>query len=181
MILTTKAAQALAAVQTALREGSQGQWSLKVYDGYRPQRAVNDFWHWSQDMDDQTMKDEFYPNIADKSELFAQGYVDRRSSHARGSTVDLTIVPINEDCPPAQTKHEKGLSDTHVNMGTPFDLFDPASYYTSEIISAQAQQNRKFLRGLMVAYGFVSYEKEGWHFTLEDEPFPTTYFDFPVR
>ena len=181
VILTTKAAKALAAVQAALQKASKGEWTLKVYDGYRPQRAVEDFWRWSQDVADQTMKAEFYPDIADKTTLFTQGYIGRKSGHSRGSTVDLTIVSIDEEHLPAQTRHAEGLSDTYIDMGSPFDLFGSISHYESEKISAKAQENRKYLRDLMVVHGFVPYAKEWWHFTLQDESFPNTYFDFPVR
>ena len=181
VILTAKAAQALAAVQATLQKDSQGAWSLKVYDGYRPQRAVEDFWRWSQDLDDLAMHDEFYPDIVNKEELFKQGYVDRQSGHSRGSTVDVTIVVINKDPQSAQSGQEQASPDNSLDMGSPFDLFDPISHYASEKISAQARKNRKCLRDLMVAHGFVPYEKEWWHFTLQEEPFPDTYFDFPVR
>ncbi|MEM9417253.1 MAG: M15 family metallopeptidase [Bacteroidota bacterium] len=169
VILSHKAAQALAAVQAALQKDSRGKWTLMVYDGYRPQQAVNDFWHWSQDMNDQVMKAEFYPAIASKNELFKQGYVDRKSGHSRGSTVDLTIVSIDNQ------------RLTPLDMGSPFDLFDAISHYASDRISLQAQQHRKYLRSLMMAHGFAPYEKEWWHFTLRAEPFPNTYFDFPVQ
>ena len=169
VILSKKAAQALAAVQAALQKDSKGKWTLMVYDGYRPQRAVDDFWSWSQDMTDQAMKADFYPDIADKSELFKRAYIDRRSGHSRGSTVDLTIASIDSQ------------ALTPLDMGSAFDLFGPISHYVSDKISTQAQQNRKYLRDLMGKNGFKPYEKEWWHFTLQKEPFPDTYFDFPVR
>lgn len=169
VILSKKAAQALAAIQEALQKDYRRKWTLLVYDGYRPQQAVDDFCNWSQDVADQAMKAEFYPDIANKSELFEEGYIARKSGHSRGSTVDLTIMSIDD----------QGL--TPLDMGSPFDLFDPISHYESDKISSQAQQNRKYLRELMVEHGFVPYEKEWWHFTLRKEPFPNTYFDFPIR
>ena len=177
VILTAAAAQALASVQAALKKLSYGQWTLKVYDGYRPQRALDDFWRWGQDVADQKMKAEFYPDVADKLTLF-QGYIAKRSGHSRGSTVDVTI---EQDDSEALARDAEGLCDTCVDMGSPFDLFDSRSHYGSEKISEEAQKNRKYLRELMMAHGFVPYEKEWWHFSLKDEPFPNTYFDFPVR
>ncbi|XWN34602.1 MAG: M15 family metallopeptidase [Roseivirga sp.] len=165
IILTEAAARALATAQATLRTRSKGKYTLRVYDGYRPQRSVDDFWQWSQDLADQKMRDIFYPNIADKRELFQQGYIDKQYSHSRGSTVDLTIVD-NEG--------------QEIDMGSPFDLFDTISHYESDLISRQAQENRRRLRKLMVKHGFMPYGKEWWHFTLRDEPFSEAY-DFPVR
>lgn len=181
VILTMQAAQALAAAQAALQEASNGKLTLKVYDGYRPQRAVNDFWKWAQDPQDQKMKPLFYPNIADKELLFQQGYIDKKSGHSRGSTVDLTIVALNDEHKALTPQGQNEFTDDSIDMGSPFDLFDPQSHYICEAISAQAQENRTLLRELMLEHGFVPYEKEWWHFTLHNEPFPNTYFDFPIQ
>ena len=162
-LLTQQAAEALAAVQRDLAPSGRG---LKVYDCYRPTRAVADFAAWARDLDDQRMRMEFYPNV-DKSQLFALGYIAERSGHSRGSTVDLTLIDL--------------ASGAELDMGTSFDLFDPRSWPTDTSVSQAAQANRRALRDVMVAHGFRSLREEWWHFTLEGEPYPDTYFDFPVR
>lgn len=149
-----------------------------MYDGYRPQKAVADFWAWSQEITDistdSSMQAIFYPDIQDKPELFQRGYLAKRSGHSRGSTVDLTIAKTHFN-------EEVGPKDNNLDVGTPFDFLGRQSHYGSKASSTEAQANRKYLRDLMVAHGFVPYDKEWWHFTLQDEPFPDTYFDFPVR
>ena len=139
---------------------------LKVYDCYRPARAVEHFARWAADLDDQRTKAEFYPNV-DKSQLFALGYIAERSGHSRGSTMDLTIVDLT--------------SGAEIDMGSPFDLFDTRSWPTDETVSSTARANRMLLQGAMREHGFRSLREEWWHFTLEGEPHPETYFDFPVR
>ena len=170
IVLTRVTALQLAKAQAALQKSSNGQWSLKVYDGYRPQRAVDHFWTWAKDPKDQKKKAEYYPDIADKKQLFAQGYIAQKSGHSRGSTVDLTIVRRTSD-----GQYEE------LDMGSPFDFFGTVSHYANDTISEQAQENRKYLRELMEAHGFLPYEEEWWHFTLDNEPYPDTYFDFPIR
>jgi D-alanyl-D-alanine dipeptidase len=173
VILTTEAARALSAAQSYLREHSNNQHTLKVYDGYRPKQAVLDFWQWSQDITDVKMQANFYPSIQDKTRLFKEGYIAKASAHSRGSTIDLTIATTLKEDPSSEINHT-------LDMGSRFDFLDPVSHYAAPNISKQAQANRKYLRDLMLDHGFSPYEKEWWHFTLQNEPFPDTYFDFPV-
>lgn len=163
-ILTRAAAEALSRVQDALKTTGL---ELKLFDAYRPQQAVEHFKRWIGDASDLRMKAEFYPKI-DKPDLLEQGYIARRSSHTRGSTVDLTIVPGDPDVPA-------------LDMGSHFDYFGPESWADYTGLSAQQQANRLMLRRLMVQSGFVPFSMEWWHFTLEEEPFPDTWFDFPVQ
>jgi zinc D-Ala-D-Ala dipeptidase len=162
-LLTRDAATALASVQRDLAASGRG---LKVYDCYRPTRAVADFATWARDLDDQAMKQEYYPNV-DKTQLFALGYIAERSGHSRGSTVDVTLIDLT--------------SGAELDMGTPYDLFDPRSWPSDTSVSAEAQANRRALQDIMVAHGFRPLREEWWHFTLNGEPYPDTYFDFPVR
>ncbi|MEA1050130.1 M15 family metallopeptidase [Lamprobacter modestohalophilus] len=185
-LLTRQAAVALAEVQAALIE--QG-YQLKLYDCYRPQQAVDAFVAWAEDLDDQRMKTEFYPNV-DKQHLFRDGYIASKSGHSRGSTVDLTILP--KPAPPqppfdaeAQVSCEatfgERFADNSVDMGTGFDCFSPLSHTLSPAITGQAHDYRLLLKGLMEEAGFKNLAEEWWHFTLRDEPYPETYFDFPIR
>ncbi|NOQ92687.1 MAG: peptidase M15 [Flavobacteriaceae bacterium] len=162
-LLTKEAAYALKNVQEELEKIGFG---LLIYDAYRPQRAVDHFIRWSQDENDTTMKVEFYPNI-DKKDLFARGYISAKSGHSRGSTVDLTIVSL-------KTRHI-------LNMGSPYDLFDEVSSIEDKSITKNQRSLRMLLKRRMEKHGFKSYPKEWWHFTLEKEPYPDTYFDFPVE
>jgi zinc D-Ala-D-Ala dipeptidase len=162
-VLSAPAARALAAVQHDLAARGLG---LKVFDCYRPQRAVAHFVRWAQRIDDVKRKREFYPDV-DKRDLFKEGYIAERSGHSRGSTVDLTLVRRADG-------HE-------LDMGSPFDFFSPKSWPSDMTVGAQAQANRALLAAAMTRGGFRPYDKEWWHFTLVDEPFPDTYFDFQVR
>lgn len=164
-LLSTPAIEALAAAQIELRQ--QGL-SLKIFDAYRPQRAVDHFLRWSQTVDEST-KAIYYPNL-EKPELFTSGYLAERSSHSRGSTVDLTIVRTNADG-----------SYEELDMGTIFDFFDPTSWPDSTEVTETAQRNRQLLRNLMVKHGFEPFETEWWHFTLRNEPYTNQYFDLPVE
>lgn len=163
-ILTKKAAQALSELQKKLL--SQ-QLSLKVFDCYRPQTAVNDFIVWSQDASDQKMKATYYPNV-NKADFFKLGYVAEKSGHTRGSTVDLTLVRLH------QGKKQE------IDMGTHFDFMDELSHPLNRGVSTVARENRLLLRRMMEDAGFEAYPTEWWHFTLKEEPYPDTYFDFPV-
>lgn len=165
-IITKEAALALKGIQDQLRDRSMG---LKIFDCYRPQTAVDHFIAWSEDPVDQKMKHEYYPRI-DKPDLFRLGYLAMRSGHSRGSTVDLTIVEYDN-------KHQY----QELAMGTPFDYLDVTSHPLSDAIDGEAKHNRLFLRHLMLEAGFHPLSTEWWHFTLADEPFPHTYFDFPVK
>jgi zinc D-Ala-D-Ala dipeptidase len=162
-LLTREAAAALAAVARDL--APQG-YALKVFDCYRPVRAVRHFVRWARNPVDNTRKKDFYPNV-DKRNVFRDGYVSGQSGHSRGSTVDITLVRISDK--------------SELDMGTPFDFFSPRSAPGSRQVSTDAQQNRALLNSAMRRRGFVRYVKEWWHFTLRAEPFPGRYFDFPVR
>jgi D-alanyl-D-alanine dipeptidase len=186
-ILTLQTAQALHKVQTALRPLNLG---LKVYDCYRPQMAVDEFIAWSQDPNNQAMKAEFYPRI-NKADVFKLGYVAAKSSHSRGSTVDITIVPIPT---PQKAAYQSGqplvacyapygvrFRDNSIDMGTGFDCMDVIAHTDNKDINPTAQENRQLLANVMEKYGFKPDADEWWHFTLANEPYPTTYFNFPVR
>ena len=138
---------------------------LKIFDAYRPQTAVNHFIRWAEDVDDVRMKEYFYPDV-DKSLLFELEFICAKSSHSRGSTVDLTLLDM-----------QSGLE---VDMGGTFDWFGDLSYPDYPDISDAQKENRRILRDAMMDAGFKPFDTEWWHFTLEDEPFPDTYFDFPV-
>jgi D-alanyl-D-alanine dipeptidase len=161
-LLTRAAAEALARVQADLRAEGLG---LRVFDCFRPQRAVDHFVRWSHAPDDAAAKATYYPRV-EKSELFARGYVAERSGHSRGSTVDLTIVD------------ERG---GELDLGTRFDFFDPSAAADSQEVSAAARALRAKLRAAMERRGFKPYAEEWWHFTLANEPHPESYFDAPVR
>lgn len=160
--LTRPAAIALAEVQAELAHFGLG---LKVYDCYRPTRAVADFAAWARDLNDTAHRDEFYPTV-DKSQLFQLGYIAERSGHSRGSTADLTIIDR--------------ATGAELDMGSPFDLFDIRSWPTSNAVNAAQRANRLMLQSVMRSHGFSPLEQEWWHFTLAREPHPRAYFDFPV-
>ncbi|OQX08674.1 MAG: peptidase M15 [Desulfobulbaceae bacterium A2] len=166
VILTREAAAAVAGVQDDLRPFGLG---LKVFDGYRPQRAVDHFVRWAADLNDTRMRAEYYPDV-DKKDLFKEGYIAERSSHSRGSTVDLTLVALIGD-----------QAGEELDMGGSFDLFSPRSWPTSEGVSPPARAHRLLLHTLMVKHGFTPYAQEWWHFTLKAEPFADTFFNFPVQ
>lgn len=168
-ILTKPAAAALTKVQHELRKLSL---SLKVYDCYRPETAVQDFMAWSKLDNQQQMKQEFYPRV-DKKDFFKLGYVAAKSSHSRGSTVDLTIVPISS--------MQASYHDNSIDMGTGYDYMDELSHFSNPNMNATAKKNRLLLRQIMQKYGFVPYEPEWWHFTLKDEPYKDTYFNFSIH
>jgi D-alanyl-D-alanine dipeptidase len=165
-LLTEPAARALAAVQRDLEAEGLG---LRVFDCYRPRRAVAHFARWARDLSDQRTKAAYYPRV-EKSALFAEGYVAERSGHSRGSTVDLTLVARGA-----------GGAGEPIDMGTPFDLFDPRSHTESPEVTAEQRAARRRLRDAMARRGFRNYPLEWRHYTLEGEPYPETYFDVPVR
>lgn len=162
-ILTKEAAQALQKAAAMLAEKGYG---IKIFDAYRPQRAVDHFVRWSKDIPDVKMKTVFYPDL-DKSILFDQGYIASKSGHSRGSTVDLTLVYLS--------------NGQEVDMGSGFDFFGEISHHGTKQITPQQESNRNILRDAMVAAGFAVYPEEWWHYTLENEPYPDQYFDFVVR
>ena len=185
-ILTTPAAMALVEVQAMVTELGL---SLKIYDCYRPQQAVNDFMQWGANMDDQRMRLSYYPEVP-KNRLFELGYIAERSGHSRGSTVDLTLVPLGSQVPQADPLAQQydcrgsaveRFPDNSLDMGTGYDCFDPRSHTDNIVVGAEVLQRRHLLREIMEAAGFTNYDQEWWHYTLNDEPFPDQYFDFPVR
>lgn len=162
-ILTAQAANALKKVQEALKKDSL---SLKIFDAYRPQEAVNNFSEWAKNVNDTLMKQQYYPEV-DKRNLFRDGYIASRSRHSSGSTVDLTIVDLK--------------TGKELDMGTPFDYFGKASWYLHDDLTEKQKENRALLHNVMSTYGFRHYPKEWWHFTLRGEPFKNQYFNFPVE
>lgn len=162
-ILTEEAALAIGRVQADLSRHSLG---LKIFDAYRPKRGVRHFLRWASDPRDKRTQTAYYPGL-DKPDLFRKGYIARRSSHTRGSTVDLTLIDLR--------------TGAELDMGSPFDFFGPVSWIDWSKLSPQQKANRRLLRQTMVKHGFKPYRMEWWHFTLRNEPFPRTYFDFEVR
>lgn len=185
--LTREAADALGQVQSAVK--AQG-YSLKVYDCFRPQRAVSDFVEWAKDPADDATRAEFYPRLA-KDQLFPRGLIADKSGHSRGSTVDATLVPLGSGASPAWQVSDPiadcaapvavRFPDTSIDMGTGFDCFDPLAATDDTRITAEQQANRRILLAAMEAAGFTNLPEEWWHYTLEDEPFPDEYFDAVVR
>lgn len=185
VILTNKAAQLLTQIQQKIAHDGYG---LVIYDSYRPQMAVDHFLRWSLDVKDQRTKSWFYPNI-DKTRVFELGYMSKRSSHTRGSTVDLTLIKLGEELrdPVPQPRIMLDgsqivfLDDGTVDMGSSFDLLDQASHYENNLIADKYKLRRNYLKQIMVDHGFKPYSKEWWHFSLENEPFPDIFFNFPVE
>jgi len=140
-------------------------YELKVFDAYRPARAVKHFVLWGIEDQDLRMKEFFYPDL-EKQALFAEGYIAKQSSHSRGSAIDLTLLDMK--------------TGKEVDMGSPFDYFSEASHPDYRGITDEQYRNRMLLQKVMVRNGFLPYECEWWHFVLRDEPYPDTYFDFPV-
>ncbi|MFT6470409.1 MAG: D-alanyl-D-alanine dipeptidase [Neptuniibacter pectenicola] len=161
-LITHPAAQALLRVQHELASFGLG---LKVFDAYRPQRAVDHFIDWCREVGPCATQSRFFPDLA-KEELFSKGYLVRYSSHSRGSTVDLTLIDL--------------VSQTELEMGTEFDFFGPESWIDHQQIPRQARANRMLLQKLMMQQGFVPYHHEWWHFTLQGELYTDTYFDFLI-
>lgn len=158
-------AQCAAALKKAADTFAADGFTLLIYDAYRPQRAVDHFVRWSLDLEDIAAKEEFYPTL-DKSDLFDKGYIARRSGHSRGSTIDLTLMD-----------REGNLLD----VGGEFDWFSPVSGHDYADLTPTQKQNRLYLKMGMEAAGFAPYSEEWWHYRLKDEPYPDTYFDFPIE
>ncbi len=163
LILTEASAKALKLVQDELQLQNI---CLKVYDGYRPQRAVNHFVEWAKALGDTINKEVYYPRVK-KRNLFNEGYIASKSGHSRGSTIDLTLTDGNTGEP--------------LDMGSPYDFFGEESWVSYEGISEVQKSNREILQSVMKKYNFRNYANEWWHFTLRWEPFPETYFDFVVN
>lgn len=162
-LLTREAADALREVNEKLSEQNL---TIKIYDAYRPQSAVNNFIRWSKNLKDTRMKKYFYPE-KNKSVLFREGYISKRSGHSRGSTVDLTLYDLS--------------NDVELDMGGTFDYFGERSHVDYKRLTEAQRNNRKQLREIMTSHGFRGIKSEWWHFTLKNEPYPNTYFDFPVN
>ncbi|MFF7604258.1 D-Ala-D-Ala dipeptidase VanX [Streptomyces parvulus] len=154
-----------AALQTAREEAASHGFGLLLWDGYRPQRAVDSFLRWSEQPEDGRTKQRHYPHI-DRPDMFENGYVAARSGHSRGSTVDLTLYHLE--------------SGDLADMGGGHDLMDSVSHHGAEGVPQIAADSRRRLRSIMETSGFSSYACEWWHYTLTDEPYPDTYFDFPI-
>ncbi len=161
-LLTREAAAALRKVSDDLVKKG---YRLKIYDAYRPQKAVDHFVRWAQDFEDIRMKPYFYPEL-EKNQLFQLGFIAEHSGHSRGSTVDLTLFDMT--------------AEKEVDMGGPFDYFGALSHSDYKGITEGQFANRMILRDAMRAHGFKPLAEEWWHFTLENEPYPDTYFTFPV-
>ena len=161
-LLTKEAARALKAVSGQVN--AMG-YRLKVFDAYRPAMAVRHFVLWGIEDLDLRMKPYFYPDL-EKQELFAKGYIAKQSSHSRGSAVDLTLLDMK--------------TGKEVDMGSPFDLFSPLSHPDCKKVTEEQYKNRMLLQNVMVKNGFAPIDCEWWHFALKNEPYPDTYFEFPV-
>lgn len=165
-IATAEMAHALKKVQQDLRQYGFG---LKVFDAYRPQMAVDHFVRWAKDIDDTLTKHIHYPEV-NKANLFEKGYIAERSGHSRGSSVDLTLIHLSGS--------KKGQA---LDMGTPWDFFSTKSWPLSNEVTEGQKANRMLLRDAMGVHGFRALKEEWWHFTLNNEPHPKTYFNFPVK
>ena len=157
--------EAAAALRQASDELVGRGYRLKIFDAYRPQKAVDHFVRWAQVSDDVRMKEFFYPEL-DKDKLFPQGYIAKRSGHSRGSTVDLTLFDMK--------------TGKEVDMGGAFDYFGELSHPDYSGVTNEQYENRMVLRDVMIKHGFKPLPEEWWHFTLENEPYPDTYFTFSV-
>ena len=163
LIVSERAAKALKKIQNELLKDSM---SLKVFDAYRPQQAVDHFVEWAKDLNDTLMKKIFYPKVP-KKKLFELGFIAEKSGHTRGSSVDLTIIDLK--------------TNEELDMGSIYDFFGIESHPCSKKININQQNNRLFLRTIMMQNNFSPYENEWWHFTLKNEPFSQRYFNFPIR
>ena len=163
LIISTPAAKALKEIQTKLILSGL---SLKIFDAYRPQQAVDHFVRWDKVMNDTLMKQLYYPDVQ-KSELFTLGFIASKSGHTRGSTVDLSIVDVK--------------TNKELDMGSSYDFFGEKSHPFYKKITEAQMKNRMLLRTIMIKNGFIPYDNEWWHFTLKDEPYPTTYFNFLIE
>ncbi len=161
-LMTRQAVDSLKRVSEDLQQ--QG-YRLKIFDAYRPQRAVDHFVRWSKDVADTINKPYFYPDLA-KDRLFSEGFICERSSHTHGSTVDLTLFDMS--------------TEREVDMGGTFDWFGFSSYPTYTDLTPDQRAMRQLLRDAMMRHGFKPFDTEWWHFTLANEPYPDTFFDFPV-
>ena len=163
LIISTPAAKALKKIQTKLMLSGL---SLKIFDAYRPQQAVDHFVRWAEAVNDTLMKQYYYPDVK-KLDLFRRGFIASKSGHTRGSTVDLSIVDVK--------------TNKELDMGSSYDFFGEASHPFFKNITPNQKKNRMLLRNIMIKNGFIPYDNEWWHFTLKEEPYPTTYFNFTIE
>lgn len=163
ILVTKKTAEALKRVQNQLVESGYG---LKIFDGYRPKQAVAHFIRWGQEEEDFKTKEQYYPEIT-RQEIFEKGFICKKSAHTRGSTVDLTVIDIR--------------TGFELDMGGSFDYFSEVSFSDYDHLNIEQSKNRVQLKYLMRSEGFEPLLEEWWHFTLVEETYPTTYFDFPIR
>lgn len=184
-IVTEQAAECLKLAQEDfVRLG----FSLVVYEAYRPQKATDHFVRWAKDSNANRMQKFYYPRI-DKSTLFEEGYISSRSAHTRGAAVDVSLIPLGKilkPCSEVKRRLKDGtefiyLDDGTVDMGGHFDLLDEISWHDSSLVTSEQTEMRNLLRSVMEKRGFKMYRKEWWHYSLADEPFPNTYFDFDVQ
>ena len=162
-IVTKPAVRALKKAADELRKKG---YRLKIFDAYRPRRAVRHFLRWSEDESDMRMRDTFYPDFSSKAALVEQGYIAYYSSHSKGSAVDLTLVDADGN---------------ELDMGTGFDFFGKRAWYGAQGLTDAQKENRLILWRAMTGHGFRAYEKEWWHFRLDDQPYPDDFFDFVVK
>lgn len=163
IVVTFELAEALLEAKNLAADLGYG---LLIWDGYRPQRAVDCFMAWAAQPEDGRTKERYYPNI-ERTEMISKGYVAAKSSHSRGSAVDLTLYRLDDG--------------ELVPMGTEFDYMDERSHHRAKGITEDEAQNRRCLRSIMESCGFEAYPFEWWHYVLTHEPYPDTYFDFPIR
>jgi D-alanyl-D-alanine dipeptidase len=186
-VMTIDLAEALSNIQKQI---SKDGFSLVIYDAYRPIKAVEHFVKWSSSDNVIDVKSIFYPHI-DKSRSFELGYVSGKSAHSRGSTVDLTIIEkssklmSHSEIIRTTRKLSDGrdilfLDDGTVDMGSHFDLFDEASWHRPSLFTGDYLKRRQYLQNIMISNGFIDYSKEWWHYSLSNEPFPNTRFDFDI-
>lgn len=162
-LLTKDTALALRRVQEALTESKM---ILKIYDCYRPQRAVDQFIAWTEDLSDLNTKAEYYPRIG-KDTLLGP-YIASQSGHSKGNTIDLSIVAFDQG------------SHYELDMGSSYDLFDPISHTKTNLITLQQQKNRLLLKEIMEQFNFMNYELEWWHFSFQSlTPYP--FLNFPIQ
>lgn len=154
-----------AALERAAAQAAATGFGLLLWDGYRPQRAVNRFLAWAEEPDHGPTKLRHYPNIT-KADMLKQGYVAAKSAHSRGSAIDLTLYDL--------------ATGELARMGGDFDLMDEISHHGTAGVTETEAANRRLLRAVMESCGFGAYEREWWHYELEHEPYPGTYFDFPI-
>lgn len=167
LYISIEAATALKKVQNELNRYGLG---LKIFDGYRPQSAVDHFVRWAKDIKNTKTKEKYYPNELKKN-LFKKGYIATKSGHTRGSTLDLTIVQLDIH----------GNEITELDMGTPWDFFSEKSATEYKHLTIAQRSNRLLLKSVMEKFGFKNYDKEWWHYTLINEPYKNTYFDFIIK